>query len=77
MVGGYAGKIVEVNLSNGRVKEENLDLSLARRLIGCLGISSKIMLEMVDRDVEPLSPENKLIFATGVLTGSNAPAACK
>ncbi|MEM3173306.1 MAG: aldehyde ferredoxin oxidoreductase family protein [Candidatus Bathyarchaeia archaeon] len=77
MVGGYAGKIVEVNLSNGCVKEENLDLSLARRLIGCLGISSKIMLEMVDRDVEPLSPENKLIFATGVLTGSNAPAACK
>ncbi|MEM3745131.1 MAG: aldehyde ferredoxin oxidoreductase family protein [Candidatus Bathyarchaeia archaeon] len=77
MVGGYAGKVLEINLSNGRVREEPLDLSLAKSLIGCLGVASKIMLERIDRYVDPLSPENKLIFATGVLTGSTAPAASK
>jgi len=77
MVGGYAGKILRINLSNKKFHIEDLDLSLAKSLLGCLGIASKIMLEEVDPAVEPFSPENKLIFLTGVLTGSTAPAACK
>lgn len=77
MVGGYAGKILRINLSNKKFHIEDLDLSLAKSLLGCLGIASKIMLEEVDPGVEPFSPENKLIFLTGVLTGSTAPAACK
>ncbi len=77
MVGGFAGRILKVNLSNRRISVEDLDLSLARNLIGCLGVASKIMLEELDPSVEPLSPENKLILATGPLTGSSAPAANK
>lgn len=77
MIGGFAGRILKVNLSSGQVSTEDLDLSLARRLIGCLGIASKIMLEELDSEVEPLSPENKLILATCPLTGSSAPAANK
>ena len=75
--GGFAGKILRVNLSNGQVDVKDLDFLLARKLIGCLGIASKIMLEEVDPSVNPFSPENKLIFATGPLTGSTAPAASK
>ncbi|MEM2385084.1 MAG: aldehyde ferredoxin oxidoreductase family protein [Candidatus Bathyarchaeia archaeon] len=77
MVGGYAGKILRVNLSTKEFRVEYLDLSLARGLLGCLGIASKIMLEEVDPGVDPFRPENKLIFLTGVLTGSMAPSACK
>lgn len=77
MIGGFAGRILKVNLSSGQVSTEDLDLSLARRLIGCLGIASKIMLEELDPEEEPLSPENKLILATCPLTGSSAPAANK
>ncbi|MEM2341675.1 MAG: aldehyde ferredoxin oxidoreductase family protein [Candidatus Bathyarchaeia archaeon] len=77
MVGGYAGKILRVNLSKGSFTVKDLDLSLMRSLIGCLGVASKIMLEEVDPSVEPLSAENKLILATGPLTGSTAPAANK
>ncbi len=77
MVGGFAGRILKINLSNRRIIAEDLDFSLARSLIGCLGIASKIMLEELDPSVEPFSPENKLILATGPLTGSSAPAANK
>jgi len=77
MVGGYAGKILMVDLSDGKISEKTLDLSLAKNLIGCLGIASKIMLEELDPSVKPFDPENKLILATGPLTGSTAPAANK
>ncbi|MEM1585841.1 MAG: aldehyde ferredoxin oxidoreductase family protein [Candidatus Bathyarchaeia archaeon] len=77
MVGGYAGKVLKVNLSSKKYRVEDLDFSLARDLLGCLGIASKIMLEEVDPSIDPLSPENKLILLTGVLTGSAAPTACK
>ncbi|MCD6465494.1 aldehyde ferredoxin oxidoreductase family protein [Candidatus Bathyarchaeota archaeon] len=77
MVGGYAGKILTVDLSDGKISEKTLDLSLAKNLIGCLGIASKIMLEELDPSVKPFDPKNKLILATGPLTGSTAPAANK
>ncbi|HDO41897.1 MAG TPA: aldehyde ferredoxin oxidoreductase, partial [Candidatus Bathyarchaeota archaeon] len=77
MAGGYAGKILTVDLSDGKISEKTLDLSLAKNLIGCLGIASKIMLEELDPSVKPFDPENKLILATGPLTGSTAPAANK
>jgi len=77
MVGGYAGRILRINLSEMSFSIERLDLSLAKSLIGCLGVASKIMLEEVDHSVEPLSPRNKLILATGPLTGSTAPAGNK
>lgn len=77
MVGGYAGKLLRVELSKDRISEEKLDLSLARNLIGGLGIASKIMLEESDPSIEPFNPENKLILATGSLTGSTVPAGNK
>ncbi len=77
MVGGYAGKLLRVDLSKKKIIEENLDLSLARNLIGGLGIASKIMLEELNPNIEPFNPENKLILATGPLTGSTIPAGNK
>jgi len=77
MTGGYAGKILRVNLSNGKISRKPLNLSLAKSLIGCLGIASKLMLEELSPEVEPFDPRNKLILATGPLTGSTAPAANK
>ena len=77
MIGGYAGKILRVNLSDEKISEEPLDFSFVRSLIGCLGVASKIMLEELDPNVKPFDPRNKLILATGPLTGSTAPAANK
>ena len=77
MVGGYAGKILRVDLSKNRINEAELDLSLAKDLIGGLGVASKIMLEEFNPNIEPFSPQNKLILATGPLTGSTVPAGNK
>jgi aldehyde:ferredoxin oxidoreductase len=64
-----------VNLSTGKVSTEALDPGLAKDYIGARGLGTKIMTDEVDPKVDPLSPENKLIFMPGPLTGTFAPSA--
>jgi aldehyde:ferredoxin oxidoreductase len=70
---GYMGKILRVDLSKGTVKDEPLDQSMAKDYIGGAGLASKILYDEVDPTVDPLSPENKIIFSTGPLTGTRSP----
>ncbi len=73
MVGGYAGKVLRVNLTSGECREEPLDMAIARRFIGGRGLGGKFLFDEVGPEVEPLSPENKLIYATGPATGTLVP----
>ncbi|MCX7903901.1 MAG: aldehyde ferredoxin oxidoreductase family protein [Caloramator sp.] len=70
---GYAGKILRVDLTSGTYKVEALNLDLAKKYIGGRGLASKIFFDEVDPNVEPFSPENKLIIATGPLSGTPVP----
>lgn len=70
---GYAGKIIRVNLTDQKVKVEDLNLDWAKRFIGGRGLASKYLFEEIDPKVDPLSPENKLIITTGPLTGTSVP----
>lgn len=70
---GWKGTILRVNLTNGTTKKETLDPKLARAYIGGRGLGTKILYDEVDPTVDPLSPRNALILATGPLTGTNAP----
>lgn len=72
---GWIGKVLRVNLSTGKVSTEALDPGLAKDYIGARGLGTKIMTDEVDPKVDPLSPENKLIFVPGPLTGTFAPSA--
>jgi aldehyde:ferredoxin oxidoreductase len=72
---GWIGKILRVNLTTGKISTEALDPEIARDYLGARGLGTKIMIDEVDPKVDPLSPDNKLIFATGPLTGSYAPSA--
>jgi len=74
MVFGYAGKILRVDLTNRRFRVEDLNLELAKKYIGGRGLATKIFYDEVDPKVEPFSKENKVIIATGPLTGTSAPA---
>jgi len=67
---GWTGKILRVNLTDRSYKIENLNFDWAKKFIGGRGLASKYLYEEVDPNVDPLSPENKLIFATGPLTGT-------
>lgn len=68
----WAGKILRVNLTAGTVKSEPLNKEWARAYLGSRGLGSKYLVSEVDPKVDPLSPENKIIWATGPLTGTMA-----
>ena len=68
----WAGKILRVNLTAGTVAVEPLRMDWARAYIGSRGLGSKYLINEIDPKVDPLSPENKLIWATGPLTGTMA-----
>jgi len=68
----WAGKILRVNLTAGSVKSEPLNMDWARAYLGSRGLATKYIVDEVDPKVDPLSPANKLIWATGPLTGTMA-----
>jgi len=72
---GWMGQILRVNLSNGQVSKLNLDIDTMSQYIGARGLGTKIFYDEVDPMVDPLSPENKIIFLTGPLTGTLAASA--
>lgn len=72
---GWIGTLLRVNLSTGAIAKEVLDPKLAKEYIGARGLGTKIMFDEVDPAVDPLSPENKLIFAPGPFSGTFAPSA--
>ena len=68
----WAGRILRVDLSAGAVKAEPLNMNWARAYLGSRGLATKYIVEEVDPRVDPLSPANKIIWATGPLTGTMA-----
>ena len=68
----WARKILRVDLTKGTCKSEPLNMKWAQDYLGQRGLATKYFCEEVDPKVDPLSPANKLIFATGPLTGTMA-----
>jgi aldehyde:ferredoxin oxidoreductase len=69
----YNLKMLRVNLTDGSIKTEALDEKLAQKFLGGRGLGTKILYDEGIAKVEPLSPENKIIFINGPLTGANVP----
>ncbi len=71
---GYIGKLLDVDLSNNTVTELELNPGLVKGYMGGKGFGAKILYDQLPPGCDPLSPENILVFATGPLTGTFAPA---
>ncbi len=71
----WMGNILRVNLTAGTVVAEPLNKEYAEKFIGARGLGTKYFVEEVDASVDPLSPENKIVFMTGPLTGTFAGSA--
>lgn len=71
----WAKNILRVNLTEGTCKNEPLNMEWADKYLGQRGLATKYFVEEVDPKVDPLSPDNKLIMATGPLTGTCASTA--
>jgi len=69
MVKGYAGKILRVDLSSGKIGVEEPTEDFYRRYIGGQGFIGYYLLKEVPKGADPLGPENLLIFAGGAITG--------
>ncbi len=74
---GYWQKLLRINLSTGQIDRQKLDLELAKKFIGGRGLGTYFLTQEVDPKIDALSPENKIIIATGPLTGSRAPTGAR
>ena len=69
------GFSLEIDLSRGSIEKVESDPRDTELYIGGQGIAAKILFERVPPETDPFSPDNLLIFSTGLLHGTPAPAA--
>ena len=70
---GWCGKILRVDLTTGKISEEELDPKIARDYIGGRGLGIYYLNKEMDARADALSPENLFIMSVGPLTGTRAP----
>ena len=75
--GGWTGKLLRVDLSSGHWSVEEIPEDWRREYIGGRGLAARYLYEELDPTVDPLAPDNKLIFATGPLTGTPTPCGAR
>ena len=68
--GGYIGQILRVDLSRKKRHVEPLPKNLVRNYLGGLGFAARILFDELKPKIDPLGSENKLIVATGPVTGT-------
>jgi len=72
---GWMGKILRIDLTEKKVSSNPLTSEQAELFLGGRGLGVDVLFRELPRGTDPLSPENKLVFATGPLTGTGAPTA--
>lgn len=74
---GYHHKILEINLSEGRVQIKPLDPVMIEDYLGGRGLATRIFFDEIDPTCDPLGTDNVLVIATSLLIGTRAPTACR
>lgn len=75
--GGYAGRLLFVDLGEGRCRIEPLTTRVAEKYIGGRGFSAKYLFSEVPVAADPYAPENRLVIAAGPLNGTPIPSASR
>ena len=74
--GGWAGKVLRVDLSTGRIWTEDT-IEKYKDYLGGTGIGYKVIWDEVPAGTKPFDPANKIIFAVGPLAGTGAPSSSR
>ncbi len=69
-IGGYAGKTLRINLTDGKVTEEIYDEAFLRKYLGGTALGVKLLYDEVPRDIEYDDPRNMYFIGTGPLSGT-------
>jgi len=77
LIKGFNGKILLIDLFNRTFKEEILSEDKIIKFLGGRGLAAEYYRQLIGKDIDPLSDENKLIFMTGILTGTRVPSSTK
>lgn len=77
MAYAFAGKMLRVDLGRGRITQEETRLDWARQFVGGSGLATRYWIEETPAGVDPLGPENRLVFMTGPLTGTPSASASR
>ncbi len=72
MAYGWTGTVLRINLTDRTITKEPLNEDWAKEYVGGRGLGAKYLSEEMDPTVDALDPENKMLFVTGPLTGTNA-----
>jgi len=71
----YAGKILRINLTTGKVSTEPLREEMAKNYIGGIGLGIRLLMDNSKAGTDPFDPDNPLIYVTGPLSGTMGPTA--
>ena len=74
---GYTGKLLRVNLTSGKIKEESMKEEWAEKYLGGAGIASRILYDELKPGIDPLGPKNKTLIMTGPVNGTIIPTASR
>lgn len=74
---GWTGKLLHINLSKGKAVADKLDAAMAKNFLGGRGFAAKILWDELKPGLDPFSPDNRLVFAAGPLTGFGLPSSGK
>ena len=69
---GWFGTILDIDLTNKEIKSYPVDEETARLFLGGRGLGVRLLWDLVGPEVDPLGPENVLIFTTGPITASGS-----
>ena len=72
MAYGWTGTVLRINLTDRTIKKEPLNEDWAKEYVGGRGLGAKYLSEEMDPTLDALDPDNKMLFVTGPLTGTNA-----
>lgn len=71
---GYNGKILRIDLTKKETEVDDLPEELARAYIGGSALGARLIYDSIKPGIDPLGPDNPLVFMTGPLTGTMAPS---
>ena len=74
---GYTNQVLRINLTDKTSSVEPLNMDWAEKYVGSKGLSIKYLYEELKPGVDPLGPDNKLLFTTGPVTGTPVPCSGK
>ncbi|MEJ2251456.1 MAG: aldehyde ferredoxin oxidoreductase N-terminal domain-containing protein, partial [Candidatus Lokiarchaeota archaeon] len=70
---GFIGNILTIDLTDGSISEKPLNENIAKEFLGGAGYACRYLYDFLEKDIDPLSPDNILMFMSGPFCGSMVP----